>query len=397
MANRTESTIRTCSGSPVGNRVTGEPCGPSVFEPDGTFSQSGERIHLSSTGAHTMKAREKVAIGGRILAARMVGKVIPFFVQYSLLNACNAKCVYCNSPERKDIQLDTETHCQILAEFARLGAVRIKFLGGEPLLRRDLPELIERVRSLGMRTAMVTNGFSVPKLIDTVRRLDELIISIDGSREAHDRQRGAGTWQKVMDAIETCVANEIDFFLSAVVTNHSAGEIDWLLSLAGRLGVMVNFQIPQFNQEMYGTESRQWLPEPNEIRTIIESIIKAKNAGAPVLFTTRSYRRTLEWHDFNQERLERPGKISPCTAGRYFLQMEPNGDIYPCVLHVGTFEPKNAVKDGVEAAWKHAQRHSCFACYNTWLNENRAIFDLNPAVLYNFWSNYLRPGQRDNA
>jgi hypothetical protein len=57
---------------------------------------------------------------------------------------------------------------------------------------------------------------------------------------------------------------------------------------------------------------------------------------------------------------------------RYFLQMEPNGDLYPCVLHLGTFQPKNAIKDGVEEAWKHAQKHSCFSCYNTWLNENRA-------------------------
>jgi hypothetical protein len=71
--------------------------------------------------------------------------------------------------------------------------------------------------------------------------------------------------------------------------------------------------------------------------------------------------------------------------------MEPNGDIYPCVLHVGTFKPKNAARDGVEAAWRHTQRHSCFDCYNTWLNENRAIFDLHPAVLTNFWRHYLRP------
>lgn len=48
------------------------------------------------------------------------------------------------------------------------------------------------------------------------------------------------------------------------------------------------------------------------------------------------------------------------------------------------FAPKNAARDGVEAAWRHAGAHSCFSCYNTWLNENRAIFDLHPAVLANF-------------
>ena len=60
------------------------------------------------------------------------------------------------------------------------------------------------------------------------------------------------------------------------------------------------------------------------------------------------------------------------VAGKYFLQLEPNGDIYPCVLQIGSFQPKNAFRDGVEAAWRHASSHSCFDCYNTWLNENRA-------------------------
>jgi hypothetical protein len=61
------------------------------------------------------------------------------------------------------------------------------------------------------------------------------------------------------------------------------------------------------------------------------------------------------------------------------------------VLQIGSFRPKNAFRDGVEAAWRHASSHSCFDCYNTWLNENRGIFDLHPSILQNFWANYLRP------
>ncbi len=338
-----------------------------------------------------MKATQKLAIGAKILTARLAGEPRPFFVQYSLLNGCNASCVYCNSPYREDPRLSTAEHRRILAEFARLGTMRIKFLGGEPLLRSDIGELIEEVRRLKMRSAMVTNGFLIPEKMATVRQLDELVISLDGKEVAHDRQRGRGTWKRVMRAVEACATEGLDFFLTAVVTRESAGEVDWLLETAQRFGVMVNFQIPQFNEEMYGTGARQWMPPPEEIRAILTKIIAAKEAGAPVLFTAHSYRHTLGWVDFNQERVERPGELSPCTAGRYFLQMEPNGDIYPCVLHVGTFQPKNAVRDGVETAWRHAQRHSCFDCYNTWLNENRAIFDLRPEVLINFWRNYLRP------
>jgi MoaA/NifB/PqqE/SkfB family radical SAM enzyme len=336
-------------------------------------------------------AGQKLRIGTRIAVARLQAKARPFFVQYSLLNGCNAHCAYCNCPNRGDPQLTTEQHRGVLAEFARLGTVRVKFLGGEPLLRDDIDALIGETRRLGMRAAMVTNGFLVPQKFDSIRKLDELVISIDGSEAIHDRQRGRGTWKQVMAAIELCAREKVDFFLSAVVTRDSIGDVDWLLALARRLGVMVNFQIPQSNEEMYGKGARRWMPEPDEIRAVLGRITAAKDAGAPVLFSSRSYRHTIGWPDFGLERVERPGEASPCTAGRYFLQVEPNGDLYPCVLHVGRFVPKNVVRDGVEEAWRNAQGHSCFDCYNTWLNENRAIFDLKPSILANFWRNYMRP------
>jgi MoaA/NifB/PqqE/SkfB family radical SAM enzyme len=337
-----------------------------------------------------MKNRDKLRIGSKILIAKATGRARPFFVQYSLLNACNTKCVYCNCPEREDPRASLEQHLHALSEFARLGAVRIKFLGGEPLLHQHLGALVSAAKSQGMRTAVVTNGFLVPQKMDLMKQFDEIIISIDGSEEAHDAQRGKGTWKKVIAAIDACAAAKLDFFLSAVVTRDSMGEIDWLIATARQYGVMVNFQIPQFNPEMYGPGAQQWMPAPDDIRKLIGRIILAKESGAPVLFSTRSYGRTLQWEDFSKERDHRPGETSPCTAGKYFLQMEPNGDIYPCVLQIGTFQPKNAFRDGVEAAWRHASTHSCFNCYNTWLNENRGIFDLHPSILKNFWSNYMR-------
>ncbi len=149
----------------------------------------------------------------------------------------------------------SDTVCAGYAQFARLGTVRIKFLGGEPLLRDDIGELVQEVRRLGMRSAMVTNGFLIPEKMEVVRRLDELVISLDGDQAAHDRQRGRGTWKRVMRAVELCAAEGLDFFLTAVVTRESASDIDWLLDTARRFGVMVNFQIPQFNEEMYGKDA----------------------------------------------------------------------------------------------------------------------------------------------
>ena len=157
---------------------------------------------------------------------------------------------------------------------------------------------------------------------------------------------------------------------------------------------MANFQLVQHNREMYGQEADSWMPAPAEARDVLRKIIRAKEAGRPVLFTARSYRHTLAWPDHSEERTERSGESSPCMAGRYFVEIEPNGDVYPCVLHMGAFEPKNALRDGAESAWKHASQHACFDCYNTWLNENKAIFRLAPDVVVNFCRNYMRPRTR---
>ena len=201
-----------------------------------------------------------------------------------------------------------------LGEFARLGAVRIKFLGGEPLLHHDLPELVanrprprhaHRHRHQRLSRPAAHGPHS--------KQFDEIVISIDGSEAAHDAQRGHGTWKKVMAAIECAPAKALDFFLSAVVTRDTTAEVDWLIDTARKYGVSVNFQIPQFNPEMYGPGAPA--VEPAEIRAIVGKIIPAKEAGAPVLFTSRSYGRTLDWEDFSPERVERPGERSPCTAG----------------------------------------------------------------------------------
>lgn len=337
-----------------------------------------------------MRATAKLAIGARIAAARLTGRPRPFFVQYSLLNGCNARCVYCDLPGLPDPQLSTDDHLRILAELAGLGTARIKFLGGEPLLRTDLGELVQAVKRLGMRCAMVTNGFLVPDRMDVVRLLDELVISLDGDEAAHDRQRGKGTWRRALRAIEAVHREEVDFFINAVITRDNSDQVDWLLDTACRFDVMISFTVVQ-NQELIYPRGAAWKPPTEEIHSVIKKIIAAKQAGAPVLFSARSYEHTLNWPDYTRERVERPGQASPCTAGRYFLNVEPNGDIYPCFQHLGSFTPKNALRDGVEAAWRHAQHHSCFDCSNTWLNENRAVFDLHPSVLANFWANYLRP------
>jgi MoaA/NifB/PqqE/SkfB family radical SAM enzyme len=70
-------------------------------------------------------------------------------------------------------------------------------------------------------------------------------------------------------------------------------------------------------------------------------------------------------------------------AGRYYIHIEANGDVHPCGLHGATFAPKNAARDGVDAAVQHARHHDCADCSLAYLNERKALFALSPpAVLH---------------
>ena len=325
----------------------------SVHAPDGGVAED----RVLRGGARNMTAGEKLRIGAKIAAAKLAGAPRPFFVQYSLLNGCNAKCVYCNCPEREDRTrhpISTSRPRRV----RRLGAVRIKFLGGEPLLciRRRHARRRRRGAS-GCAPPSSRTVSSIPSRIDPVRAARRAHHLDRRQRSGPRPQRGEGTWKKVMAAIEAARTAKLDFFLTAVVTRERRRR-----RLAHRDRATVR-RDPSISRSRSPTrrctvpDAQQWMPSPDEIRTLAAKITAAKKPARRSSFhraptATRSVGRL-------RERARRPaGGASPCTAGHYFLQLEPNGDVYPVVLQIGTFHAEERVRDGVEAAWRHAPRHS---------------------------------------
>src|SRR5689334_17431167 len=85
----------------------------------------------------------------------------PLALLAELTYRCPLKCPYCSNPlelRRYREELDTATWRRVLAEAAALGVVQVHFSGGEPLVRRDLPELVQRARGLDLYTHLSTGG-----------------------------------------------------------------------------------------------------------------------------------------------------------------------------------------------------------------------------------------------
>ncbi len=131
---------------------------------------------------------------------------------------CNLRCRHCGSScEGKSPVHELETS-EIKAILDTIGQdfnakrIFVSITGGEPLLRKDLFEVVAHMTGLGMRSCIVTNGTLLG--VDQAQRLWDagmrtICVSIDGLEAEHDAVRGKGSWQKAMAGISA--ARQVGF------------------------------------------------------------------------------------------------------------------------------------------------------------------------------------------
>ena len=132
-------------------------------------------------------------------------------VVWNMTRRCNLKCVHCYAqavdPDGQD-EISTEQGKAIIDDLAAYGAPVMLFSGGEPLVRRDLPELASHATQKGMRAVISTNVTLIDR--DMAKRLREVGlsyvgISLDGGEEIHDKFRGVpGSYRRALEGLEYC-------------------------------------------------------------------------------------------------------------------------------------------------------------------------------------------------
>lgn len=130
-------------------------------------------------------------------------------LRISVTDRCNFRCTYCLPRDKvessaflpKDEILHFEEIVRVARVFVQLGTRKLRITGGEPLLRRDLPDLISQLRPLGAEIALTTNGVLLPKWAEPLRRagVDRVTVSLDALHE--------DVFQRVCDAPGYAVAD----------------------------------------------------------------------------------------------------------------------------------------------------------------------------------------------
>ncbi|MBU4345025.1 MAG: 12,18-didecarboxysiroheme deacetylase [Desulfobacteraceae bacterium] len=159
-------------------------------------------------------------------------------VVWNITRRCNLKCVHCYA-HAKDLsfknELSTKEGKILLDDLAQFGVPVILFSGGEPTIRKDLPELAAYAVSKGMRAVISTNGTLITQKMARVLKdigLSYVGISIDGMEEINDRFRGVkGAFKAALEGIKNCKDAGIKVGLRFTINKFNADEIPKIFEL----------------------------------------------------------------------------------------------------------------------------------------------------------------------
>ncbi|MFW9799613.1 MAG: radical SAM protein, partial [Candidatus Thorarchaeota archaeon] len=312
----------------------------------------------------------------------------PFQVVWNVTRSCNLKCKHCYEEAGGEThgEMSTNMALKCIDDLADAGVVFLAFSGGEPTLRRDILTLIRRATDREVYVALATNGTTLSRP-QKVRELKEaglkfVQISLDGAtEETHDAFRGVpGAFRKTISGIKNCVAENLFVEVAMTVTRHNLPELSSTMQLCRSLRVKW-FMIYNFVPVGRGLAILETDISPVErekmLQNIMDTILKRVDPEEMEVLTTapqlgRVARMTSNercshsceisdgvypTHFFNArlplQMRELSEFIGGCGAGRFYLAIEPNGDVYPCVFfpHGSKVRVGSILKDDLQSLW----------------------------------------------
>ncbi|AHI28184.1 GTP 3',8-cyclase MoaA [Marinobacter similis] len=220
------------------------------------------------------------------------------YVRLSVTDRCDFRCVYCMAEEmtflpRQQI-LSLEELAQVARTFVDLGTEKIRLTGGEPLVRKDILELVKDIGSLGLRDfAMTTNGSKLTTMAEPLRKagLKRLNISLDSlDPDKFHRITRTGRLNQVLDGVDA--AREAGFegikLNTVVMKGGNDEEVPALVDFARRKNIDITFIEEMPLGEISEHDRGEALCTSDEVRDIIrqhhELMPTPEDSGGPARY-----------------------------------------------------------------------------------------------------------------
>jgi len=250
----------------------------------------------------------------------------PYALLAEITYRCPLHCPYCSNPTqtRNDQELTTNEWTRVISEAAALGILQIGFSGGEPLARRDLPNLVRAAREANLYTNLITSGIGLDDdRLGTLRDagLDSIQLSFQSDNtDLADEIAGARAHQYKLAVAAKIRAVGIPLSLNFVIHRRNIDCLPQMIELAESLQAE---RVELANVQFYGwaflnraalLPTREQVIRAREIATTA----KARLAGKIDIFYVLS--------DYYESRPK------PCLSGwgQRYLTVNPIGEVLPC-------------------------------------------------------------------
>lgn len=278
----------------------------------------------------------------------------PLILVWNYTQACNLTCRHCyQDAAHKPLgdELATEQKLDLIDQMADEYVPFLALAGGEPLVAKDVWEVLERAKKRGVHTTVATNGTLLSK--EVCQRLAEsgvkyVEISLDSTRpEEHDRFRGLeGCWKRTVEGIKNVASTPgLRAGMAACFTRLNVRLADDMINFAKDLGctTFVHFNFIPVGR---GREMTELDITPAEREHLIQLLNRHLQEGKiSVMSTAPQFGRAcilygpVEGFMATAHAGKGKGKLAKvlskyiggCGAGRCYCSVQPNGKVTPCV------------------------------------------------------------------
>jgi AdoMet-dependent heme synthase len=274
----------------------------------------------------------------------------PYVISWNLTYRCNLACEHCylDAGAKPAVtteafadrsELSTEECFRVVDDLAAFAPECVLILtGGEPLLRRDIVEIIRHAAAQSLWVVVGTNGVKITENLAAIlkregaRGLSLSLDALDAERHDHFR-RVRGAFRNTVEGAKILAAAELPFIVQTTVARHNVAELAAIADFAhDELGAKVwnlYFLVPTGRGAHVSD-----LDDAAYDRVLDELHLLQKRFAGRMLVNAKCaphYARILQSREPDSPFLKTyAGGAGGCPAGTHYLGIRPNGDVTPC-------------------------------------------------------------------
>jgi len=304
--------------------------------------RDGYPVYSLSTPA--LYSKPAANLFSRSLYRIIQNRNLPNLMSFAVSKDCNADCKHCSffdSKSKREGKLLTLEQCKkVIKDAQELGVSIINLLGGEPLMREDILDVIKSVNKDLSTVILFTNGWYLAEKAADLKRsgLDGVYVSIDSAeKEEHDKIRGKqGMFDKGIEGLQNAKKAGLSVGISCCITkkDYQNGKLKKIIELGKKIGV---HEVLVFDAIPTGRIGG------------CENLVDDNSWIDDMITFTEKYNKDYSYPGILVYAYATSHRSTGCSGGTSYFYVSPYGDISPCDFNHATFG--NVLNESLYKIW----------------------------------------------